>query len=466
MADAMLQKSSSTSKMSESEDSGTKKSTKKASSKQSDKRDSSRKTQRSADKASSPPTSTSKAKGHASVTEHVVEAEIHSEQDTGPDGKKRDDNVSLADVMSVLQVMRNDQDKTNKRIDTLSSKVDDLYNADEYEYDDENYDENELLYGHANDKNKSNVDDIVTQNDDNNNTEPPRKRQRTDVDQSHDSATTCGTEKAPDNAAESQSNVEAKTKGFKDLVEKFKVKDKVDPPVDTDLAELVNNFFQNGLPDHQLAEITKNITRPENCTMLTKTRVNQLIWDLLSDYTRQEENRIQYRQGLMIKAAILITKLVNKLEECKKKESTDFPVQELMDLATDSLGLLGHCNRATNLSRRDLHKPDLSYDYYHLCSSSVPFTEYLYGDDISKKVSDIDSVNKVGRKVSRGRGFGFGYYRRRFGRRGARRGARGRGAGRGHPKEVREANPNSYAVPSRYDSSKNLRRGYGGRGRY
>jgi hypothetical protein len=113
---------------------------------------------------------------------------------------------------------------------------------------------------------------------------------------------------------------------------------------------LVNNIFQNGLPYHQLSELVKNINRPENCSMLTKTRVNQLVWDLLS-----EENKIQYRQGLLIKTAILITKLVNKLSECKNNENLDVPIQELVDLGTDALGILGHCNRATNLSRRDLH---------------------------------------------------------------------------------------------------------------
>ena len=48
------------------------------------------------------------------------------------------------------------------------------------------------------------------------------------------------------------------------------MKEKVDSPVDSDLAELVNNMFQNGLPDHQLSELVKNINRPENCSMLTK----------------------------------------------------------------------------------------------------------------------------------------------------------------------------------------------------
>jgi hypothetical protein len=206
------------------------------------------------------------------------------------------------------------------------------------------------------------VDDIVQIDNNNNDCQPPAKRRKTVDGQSE----TQNHEKVDNPDSDS-----AKKSNFKDLVEKFKVKEKVVSPVDSDLAELVNNMFQNGLPDHQLSELVKNINRPENCSMLTKTRVNQLIWDLLSDYTKSEENKIQYRQGRLIKTAIFITKLVNKLSECKNNENLNVPIQELMDLGTDALGILGHCNRATNLSRRDLHKPDLSYDYYHLGSSTI-----------------------------------------------------------------------------------------------
>jgi hypothetical protein len=343
----------------------------------------------------------------ASSSSRTVEADVdvaHVE----PKGSTKQNataNLTLADVMSFLKDMENDQNKTENKLNDLADKVSEMY--DEYE----NYDENQLLYGDdANDDQNNRVDNSVdntVQIDDNNNdSQHPAKRRKTVDGQSE----TQNHEKIDNPDSDS-----AKKSNFKDLVEKFKVKEKVDSPVDSDLAELVNSMFQNGLQDHQLSELVNNINRPENCSMLTKTRVNQLIWDLLSDYPSSEENTIQYRQGLLIKTAILITKLVNKLNECKNNETLDVPIKELMDLGTDALGILGHCNRTTNLSRRDLHKPDLSYDYYHLGSSTVPYTEYLYGNDISKKVSDIDSVNKVGRKVMRGRGSGR-FLRRRGGR--------------------------------------------------
>ena len=238
----------------------------------------------------------------ASSSSRTVEADVdvaHVE----PKGSTKQNataNLTLADVMSFLKDMENDQNKTENKLNDLADKVSEMY--DEYE----NYDENQLLYGDdanvnddQNNRVDNSVDDIVQIDNNNNDSKPPAKCRKTVDGQSE----TQNHEKIDNPDSDS-----AKKSNFKDLVEKFKVKEKVDSPVDSDLAELVNSMFQNGLQDHQLSELVKNINRPENCSMLTKTRVNQLVWDLLS-----EENKIQYRQGLLIKTAILITKLVNKL---------------------------------------------------------------------------------------------------------------------------------------------------------
>ena len=181
----------------------------------------------------------------------------------------------------------------------------------------------------------------------------------------------------------------------------------------------------------------------------------------MSDYTRGEENKTQYKQGLVIKAAILITKMLNKLD-IFRKDNENFPT-DIIELGTDALGLLGHFNRLANLSRRDLHRPDLSNEYFHLCSSSVPYTNLIYGDDISKKVSDIDSVNKIGKRVGSGRGFGYGRYPRRYGRAGFRhslRGGRSRGSTRGRDTGgYNNQDYNGRQDNQNYSSSKNFRRG-------
>lgn len=389
-------------------------------------------------------------------------------------------DITLVDIMTVMQSMRASQEKTDKRLDDLSSKVNDWY---------EEYDEDELLRDDGqgegepdpenyidgqNQDNEAEIDNdnsVVPDVGDANNNEPPAKKQRTDNN---------GDQAATDSNA-------AGTSLFKGLGDKFKIKEKLDPPVDDELAEVVNGLFANGIPDVKLSELLKEINRPENCKMLTNTRVNKLIWDLLSERTRGEENRTQYKQGLVVKAAILITKLLDKLNTYRK-DKENFP-DEVMELGADALGLLAHHHRSSNLARRTLHKPDLSPEYFHLCSPSVPYTEFLYGDNVTKEVSDIDSVNKVGKKVGRGneiwgRGTSaYGRFPRRFGRSRVRRGGRIRGtstSGRpprgrgqysnnfgyqaqGHYENVYPYNPNQYDGQWQYSQPqeipKNLRRG-------
>lgn len=72
-------------------------------------------------------------------------------------------------------------------------------------------------------------------------------------------------------------------------------------------------------------------------------------------------------------------------------------------------------------------KSDLKQDYLHLCSTTVPFTDYLFEDDVSKTVKDIQEVNREGQKISTSWSRGGGSRGRN-----RARGMRFRGRGRGY----------------------------------
>lgn len=52
------------------------------------------------------------------------------------------------------------------------------------------------------------------------------------------------------------------------------------------------------------------------------------------------------------------------------------------------------------MQRRDNIKPELNADYKHLCSPTVPFTDFLFGDDpdLSKQLKDLAEATKVSKK--------------------------------------------------------------------
>ena len=48
-----------------------------------------------------------------------------------------------------------------------------------------------------------------------------------------------------------------------------------------------------------------------------------------------------------------------------------------------------HVNYELNIQRRSLMKPDIGSEFGSLCSPMVPFTDYLFGDDLQKHLMDI-----------------------------------------------------------------------------
>ncbi|CAG2257295.1 unnamed protein product [Mytilus edulis] len=66
---------------------------------------------------------------------------------------------------------------------------------------------------------------------------------------------------------------------FRAAAQAYRSKDNVDTSVDDTLADTVNEFFREGISDEKYNELMKSVARPENCVSLTRTRVNQLIWD-------------------------------------------------------------------------------------------------------------------------------------------------------------------------------------------
>lgn len=122
--------------------------------------------------------------------------------------------------------------------------------------------------------------------------------------------------------------------------------------------------------------------------------------------TQADDNCMQSIQQLLVKATSNVVKLVDKNGD--KLDSED------MNLVSNAIALLGHTNKLINTRRKELHKSDLDPKYHHLASSSLPFTDLLYGNDtdVNKNVKEINDLNKIGRNL--GRGYGRGAYRGGF----------------------------------------------------
>ena len=235
---------------------------------------------------------------------------------------------------------------------------------------------------------------------------------------------------------------------FDSMAKKFHAVEHVDKDVDSTLALNVNELFHKGIDANRYEELVKdeNSTRPENCEGLTVVKTNRLIWDAVSHNARLNDKKLQNIELSVVKAATILTKTVNNTATLKKDCQEFSP---LIDSCNNVLALFGHSNRQINLARKDFLKPELKYEYAHLCNHSVPFTSGLFGDDVGKQACEIEDINKLGTRIQKGafaEGRGRAGFRRHF-----------RTRGRGLPVRGKPYNP-GYGYTNQSNLSKNQSR--------
>ena len=222
---------------------------------------------------------------------------------------------------------------------------------------------------------------------------------------------------------------------FSSLAKRFKGQEVTDKDIDSVLANNVTDLFRKGMEEDQYNSLVKDekLARPANCDGLSVVKCNQLVWDLISPNARTTDKKLQNVETSVVKAATVLTKMVDQVAKLEKQMSEKGEdISFIVDNVNDSLAFLGHANRQINLTRKDLLKPELKYEYAHLCNHQVPYTNHLFGDDVSKAAKEIEDAAKIGNKMQQ-----YGAYR---GFRGGRPGlrsrfrtrARGIGRGRGY----------------------------------
>ena len=183
----------------------------------------------------------------------------------------------------------------------------------------------------------------------------------------------------------------------------LKLDQKKAPAVNEQIAKIVHGLLREKLTDEVLTATQNRYNTPENCDCLTSMKVNHLIWDKLKSDTRSVDIKLQRVQSNLVKGLVPIVSVIEKLVKARDKIPKDaLDVPELIRAATDAIALVGAANFELNMRRRDNIKPELNEDYKHLCSSSVPFTEFLFGNDadLSKQLKDLAEATKVSKKLN------------------------------------------------------------------
>ena len=97
--------------------------------------------------------------------------------------------------------------------------------------------------------------------------------------------------------------------------------------------------------------------------------------------TQKRDLQLFKIQQALVKGIIPIVRLTD-LSVIEKKGLDQEGVQQIKQFGLEALSLLTHVNYELNMQRKQLMKPDIGRDYASLRSPHVPFTDWLFGDDL------------------------------------------------------------------------------------
>lgn len=192
------------------------------------------------------------------------------------------------------------------------------------------------------------------------------------------------------------------------------------PEILPSVASIGNKVFATPITSTQAKEIHSKFLRPKNLEKLVVPKVNAGIWSHVQRYSRTGDLRLQTVQQHMIKAAtatMQATEAAKKLcdKNCDAKDRKELPAK-IIKCLVDATALLGRGSYDVSLIRRQKLRPCLKEKYTGLCNESVPVTEELFGDDVSKAAKDIRQTEDVckdnksgysGKFFSKGKSHGY-----------------------------------------------------------
>ena len=154
-------------------------------------------------------------------------------------------------------------------------------------------------------------------------------------------------------------------------------------------------MFIVNMDEEKFKALHKKYNVPKNCPNIIVPKCNAEIWkNNLNSPDRINEIRLQNIQNLTVKAAYAVTetcdKILNKIGKMKREQS-----KELVSPHIDGLAFLGKAITDMNQFRRNNLKPTLPEKLKLLADNVLSESQWLFGDDLSKRIGQINNMNSA-----------------------------------------------------------------------
>ena len=184
-----------------------------------------------------------------------------------------------------------------------------------------------------------------------------------------------------------------------EIVRSMNETEKTDAKISEKLVKIVENRWLNKLSDGQLKEKREKYLRLANCDNFITPQVIPEIWERLDRQTRVRDLKLSTLQSTTTKVGYICT-IATELLLQARRENKSPNIEQLIRMHTDVLGLLGHISFEISQRRRDAIRPNLNKEYATLCSSHVPITKTLFGDELQTQLNHIRASNKISNTTS------------------------------------------------------------------
>ncbi len=271
---------------------------------------------------------------------------------------------------------------------------------------------------------------------------------------------------------------------LKDLETMYAEELETGPEVNPRLAILIERMIRTQLSEEATKAKLRACPPPSNVPLITLTRVNSQVWEALWNEDRLWDVEMQ---KLLHPVMVGLRHATYALDRQMKIATPD---DETSKNLLSCISVLAIFANRLNYKRRADIRHALKATFQPLCSTKLPWTQWLFGDDIETSVKDLATARTLARRLrgtnrprgdgNRGRGRGRFRGRGRAGRnRGGYRGRgdyrtynsdrrpyRGRGRGRGYRGKRRYESGDDGAYKRRRDDEEDSDKAHNVRGNY
>lgn len=182
------------------------------------------------------------------------------------------------------------------------------------------------------------------------------------------------------------------------------------PKIDDTMATGLNIMMRSKLEETE--QLRKDTFPPANCDGLCSVKVNAEVWARISALAKHKDLKMQNVGNHLVAGTTQLAYLVDNFTKHWDQDTGILDPKQaevILSHAQKAFKLLGAANYELQMRRREVMKTDMNASHVHLCAPSVPYTTELFGDDVTKKITEITSQNRVAGKafkeyVPRGRG--------------------------------------------------------------